>query len=138
MDFEKHMINSLSALLKKNECLQLAFYGTLHTGSLIKPHEYYCFFGLAGNDLLVVCYSPLFHKNRFAVRVPLQVNQVKIKKSSLGGKYQLSFRLNNTAWSPFEKFKIKVKSEHPKLKSQTESVAAFLSYIDNSFLERRQ
>lgn len=130
MNFEKHMIMSLSALLRKNEHLLLSFYGTLHTGSWPKPHEYYCFFGLAGNDLLVVCYSPLFHKNRFAVRVPLQVNRVRIKKSLLSEKYQLSFNLNNTAWPPFEKFKIKVRSEHRKLKSQKENVAAFLTYIE--------
>ena len=130
MDFEKHMIISLSSLLRKHENLQLAFYGSLHMGSLASPHEYYCFFGVVGNDLLVVSYSPLFQKNGFSVRVSLNIKQVKVKKAMMSEKYQLSFRLNNTEWKPFEKFKIKVKSEHPKLKSQKDNVAAFLSYIE--------
>ena len=129
MDFEKHMITSLSALLTKKEHLQLAFYGKLNVGSISRPHEYYCFFGLAENDLLIVCYSPLFHKNGFTVRVPLHIDQLKIKKKIMREKYSLCFRLNN-AERPFGKFKIVVKSEHPKLKSQRENVAAFISYIE--------
>lgn len=130
MDFEKQMITSLSALLEKNEHLKFPFYGSLHTGSLARPHEYYCFFGLAGNDLLVVSYSPLFKKIGFSIRVSLNIKQVKIKKSLINGKYKLSFGLNNTEWLPLKKFKIKVKSEHSKLKFQKENVSAFLAYIE--------
>lgn len=129
MDFEKHMITSLSALLKEKEHLQLSFYAKLHAGSISRPKEYYCFFGLAESDLLIVCYSPLFHKNGFSVRVPFSINQVKIKKELMSEKYSLSFRLNNVE-HPFEKFKIVVKNEHPKLKAQSQNVAAFISYIE--------
>ena len=130
MDFETYMTNSLSALLKKNEHLQLAFCGKLHTGSIARPHEYYCFFGLVGNDLLIVNYSPLLKKNGFSVRLPLNTNKVEITKSILSDKFILNFQLNSTDWQTLEKFKIGVKSEHSKIKSQRENVTAFLSYIE--------
>jgi len=132
MDFEKHMITSLSALLKKKEHLQLAFYGKLHIGSISRPHEYYCFFGLAESDLLIICYSPLFHKNGFTVRVPLHIDQVKIKKKLMSEKYSLCFRLNNTD-HPFEKFKIVVKSEHPQLKVQKKMSLPFYRILKNMY-----
>lgn len=128
MDFEQHMTNSLTALLKKGESLQFSFYGVLRTGHLARPHEYYCFFGLAGKDLLIVGYSPLFHKNRFSVRIALP-NLVKVKKAWVGEKYKLYFHSKNHELATLEKFRIEVKPECAKYKFQQENVVAFLSYI---------
>ena len=121
---------SLSALLNDKERLELAFYGKLQTGGFARPHEYYCFFGLAQNDLLVVNFSPLFCKNGFAIRIPLCINQVKIKKGLIGNKYYFNFRLNNTETSPLEKFKIVVNINHSKINTQKENVELFLAYIE--------
>ena len=129
MEFEKQMMEALSALLKRKEQLQATFYGVLRTGSLPRPKEYYCLFGFTGEDLLIVSYSPLFKRKGFSVRVPLHIRQVKIQESLTGGKYTLRFRLND-AWRPFEKFKIVVKKEHSKLESQKENVEKFLSVIE--------
>lgn len=129
MDIEKHMIGSLSALLKNNEYLQISFYGSLHTGSLSRPKEYICFFGLVGNDLLVVSYSPASRNDGFSVRVPLHIKQVEIKKAVLREKYRISFWLDQAQW-PFERFHIIAKRRHPQIASQEESVSAFLSYIE--------
>ena len=131
MEFERQMMDALSALLKRKEQLQATFYGILRTGSLPRPKEYYCLFGFTGEDLLIVSYSPLFKKKGFSVRVPLHIRQVKIQESLTGGKYTLRFRLND-AWRPFEKFRIVVKSKHPKMESQKENVAAFLTYIERN------
>ena len=107
MEFEKQMMDALSALLNRKEQLQATFYGILRTGSLPRPKEYYCLFGFTGEDLLIVSYSPLFKK--------------------MG--YTLKFRLND-ACRPFEKFKIVAKKEHSKLESQKENVDMFLSVIE--------
>ena len=130
MEFEKQMMDALSALLIRKEHLQVTFYGILRTGSLARPKEYYCLFGFTGEDLLIVSYSPLYKKKGFSVRVPLHISQVKTRKT-LSGKYKLSFRLNDAQW-PFEKFRIVVKSKHPKMESQKENVAAFLTYIERN------
>lgn len=130
MDLEKQMRMSLSTLLNDKECLELAFYGTLHTGVFLRPHEYYCFFGLTQNDLLVANYSPLFRKNGFTIRIPLYINQVKIKKGLMSNKYYLNFRLNNTEQHLFDKFKIIVKINHPKISTQKENVELFFAYIE--------
>lgn len=129
MEFEKQMMDALSALLNRKEQLQATFYGILRTGSLPRPKEYYCLFGFTGEDLLIVSYSPLFKKMGFSVRAPLHIRQLKIQESLTGGKYTLKFRLND-ACRPFEKFKIVAKKEHSKLESQKENVDMFLSVIE--------
>ena len=131
MEFEKQMLDALSALLKRKEQLQATFYGILRTGSLPRPKEYYCLFGFTGEDLLIVSYSPLFKKKGFSVRVPLHIRQVKIQESLTGRKYTVKFYLND-AERPFERFKIVVKKEHSKLELQKENVAAFLAYIERN------
>ena len=98
-------------------------------GSLSRPKEYICFFGLVGNDLLVVNYSPASRNDGFSVRVPLHIKQVEIKKAVLREKYRISFWLNQAQW-PFERFHIIAKRRYPQIASQEESVSAFLAYIE--------
>lgn len=131
MEFEKQMLDALSALLKRKEQLQATLYGILRTGSLPRPKEYCCLFGFTGEDLLIVSYSPLFKKKGFSVRVPFHIRQVKIQESLTGRKYTVKFYLND-AERPFERFKIVVKKEHSKLELQKENVAAFLAYIERN------
>lgn len=128
MDFEKHMVERLTALLEQGETLQFPFWGKLSQGTGKGAVEYWCFLGVAGTDLLIANYGPLIRRDGFSIRIPLNPERITIRKSIGKRKYIIRLKKLSYAYC-WKKIKIVVKRKHKKIRFQEESIAGFCDCV---------
>lgn len=81
------MINELTSMLSEDESLEAPIYGCLMQGRLC-PRNYFGFFAITDNNLLIAILNPLNGKKiDWYNKVPLDIKKVNIKKSIIPKQY---------------------------------------------------
>ena len=124
------MIESLTSLLADNEHLYSPFYGCLVPEGFFKTAYdlRFGFFGRTDPDLLIALLSPLNGKKiMWTIRVPLDIKEVKIKKSFIMKQYivKLFFNEGNPCKIRFSK-----KLLIGDFINQNQNVTEFLYYLE--------
>lgn len=120
MTHNEFMMDSLSKLLKEGETLKCPFYGTLNQAN----RTFFCFFGLADNDLLIAVRSDFGQYITYTTRVPLDVKSVTVKTTSM-----LHQRVIDISFLEGSPCKITASPKIIGVGSQLESLDAFIDHL---------
>ena len=91
MKMKDLMLESLTALLEKNETLMCPIYGSLHQGNT----QHYAFFGFTERFLLIALLSG--KTITYTIRIPLDIKSVSIKQNPILREYTINVSFNEGA-----------------------------------------
>ena len=118
MSAKERMIQALTDMLENGETLMYPIFGLLVQGG----RQYYGYFGFAENFLLIALVSGKTVTD--TIRVPLDVNSVKIKKNIFLNEHVIDISFNEGAPCRITAF-----SKVLAIDSQKENLPRFLSYL---------
>lgn len=114
------MIQSLSDLLENDETLKFPIYGTL----LQKRKNWFGFFGLTNNYLLVALLNDYSKSISWTTRIPLDIKDVKTKKCLVPKQHKIYIQFNEG-----DLCTIRVSEKVLGIKSQEENFFGFIKTI---------
>lgn len=124
MTYSELMIKSLSNILNADrtdqEVLKYPIYGTL----LSKPRNYFGFFGMSEEHLLIALLGDDGKTIHWTARIPLDIKSVNIRKSMIPKQ-----RLIDIEFMQGDPCRIRVADRVYKIPGQEENVSAFIKYL---------
>lgn len=125
MTYNELMIKSLSDMLNTDESpkeiLKYPIYGTL----ISKPQNYFGFFGLTEDYLLIALLRDNSRTIHWRARIPLELKKVNVKKGIIPMQY-----LIHIEFIQGEPCRIKVSKKVYKIPGQEENVSGFINYLE--------
>jgi len=122
MTTKERMFKFLTDMLENNERLMYPIYGVLVQGGT----RYFGYFGLTENYLLIALLSASGKDVTNTIRVPLDINSVKIKKSIILNEHLIDITFNEGP--PCQ---ISALPRVLALDTQKENLGQFLSYLES-------
>lgn len=120
MTYAELMMKSLSDLLEDGEKLLYPIYGTLKQ----KKDNYFGYFGLTENHLLIALLQGSSKKINWTTRIPLDLKKVTIKKCLLPQQYNICIEFNEG-----ENACLRVSKKVSGIESQEDNLKGFMEYI---------
>ncbi len=120
MSNQELMLQSLSNLLENDETLKFPIYGTL----LQKRKNWFGFFGLTDDYLLVALLDDYSKTIRWTTRIPLDIKQVNMKKCIVPKQYKIYIEFNEG-----DRCIIRVSEKVYGIKSQEANLPEFIKSI---------
>lgn len=127
MTFQELMMKSLTNLLEEEEILKYPIYATL----MQRGKHWFGYFGLTDRYLLIALLEGSSQIISWTSRVPLDIKEVKVKKSFIPAQYKVRVEFNEG-----DPCNIRVSKKVVGFDMQEENLDGFITYLEQKRISK--